>query len=480
MSESQARHVLIIGGGFAGVACAKQLAGAEGVRATLFDKNGFHQFQPLLYQVATAELTPGDIAFDLDEMFADADNIEVRTEEVATCDPRRHTVTLASGEVIEGDIMVIAAGAQPNFFHTPGADEFAFPLYSLSDAERVRSRILQIFEDVEANPRLIDAGALNFVVVGAGATGVEIAGALAELVHDVMPLRYSKTDVSAARVIIVDLGNAPLGAFSKDAHRYATRQLDRRGVTLTLGSSCTEVARDHVTLSNGDVIKTHLTVWGGGEMAAPVVASSGLPFGHGGRVNVGLDFAVKGFPDVYAVGDAANIPAAGGGVLPQLGSVAQQAGQRLGWNIAAEANGEEPEPFRYHDKGIMAMIGRRAAVAEIGEHRHELHGRVAFAAWLGVHAMLLSNISAEVKAFMSWAEDFYVRPHHRSAELLDPASINTPRIRWAEAKGDSARPGRGGGPANAGSSPGAKADNLKSREREPNPTPSHEIRQTHS
>jgi NADH dehydrogenase len=428
--NSSETHAVIVGGGFAGVACAKQLQDHPGVRATLIDKNGFHQFQPLLYQVATAELTPADIAFDLDEMFQATETVTVRVAEVTAIDPVQHSVTTGAGDVIDGDILVLAAGAQPNFFHTPGADEFAFPLYSLSDAERVRSRILQIFEDVAEHPHLIDSGALNFVVVGAGPTGVEIAGALAELVHDVMPHRYHDMDLSPAQVILVDLASDPLSVFSEAAHEYATRQLSRRGVKLQLNSSCKEVARDHVVLSDGTVVKTHLTVWGGGEMAAPVIAESGLPTGHGGRVDVERDLTVTGFPAVYAVGDAANIPDDDGSILPQLGSVAQQAGGWVGRNILADRGGDKHTPFEYHDKGILAMIGRRAAVAEIGEHRHELHGRVAFAAWLGVHAMLLANMGAELKAFTAWAEDFYLRPHHRSAELLDPTNIDTPRIQW--------------------------------------------------
>jgi NADH:quinone reductase (non-electrogenic) len=428
--DNRDTNVTIVGGGFAGVSCARQLEGQKGVRATLIDKNGFHQFQPLLYQVATAELTPTDISFDLDEMFLDSENIRVRVAEITSIDAHGHSVTTAGGDVIKGDFLVIAAGAQPNFFHTPGAEEFAFPLYSLRDAERVRSRILQIFEDVAGRPELVDAGALNFVVVGAGPTGVETAGALAELIHDVMPHRYHHMDLSAAQVILVDLASDPLSVFSDTAHKYATRQLEHRGVKLVMNSSCKEVARDHVVLSDGTVIKAHLTVWGGGEMAASVVAESGLPIGHGGRIDVERDLSVSGFPGVYAVGDAANIPGDDGTILPQLGSVAQQTGVWLGRNIIAEASGLKPSPFEYHDKGIMAMIGRRAAVAEVGAHRHELHGRVAFAAWLGVHAMLLADMGAELKAFMAWAEDFYVRPHHRSAELLDPSNINTPRIRW--------------------------------------------------
>jgi NADH dehydrogenase len=430
MTDEELTDVVIVGGGFAGVACAKRLAGQPGVRATIFDKNGFHQFQPLLYQVATAELTPNDVAFDLDDIFAEHDNVQVYTLEVTATDARNHSVTLANGNTVRGDVLVLAAGAQPNFFQTPGASEFAFPLYSLADAERIRSRILQLFEDVADRPDLVAAGALNFVVVGAGATGVEVSGALAELVNDVMPHRYPDMEIEAARIIVVDLGDDPLGAFSDEAHGYARKQLKHRGVELMLGAGVSEVARDHVTLTDGTTIPTHLTVWGGGEKAASVVGTSGVDVGHGGRATVNPDLSVEAFPGVYAVGDAANIPAEDGSILPQLGSVAQQAGDWVGRNILADMADEKPEPFHYHDKGIMAMIGRRAAVAEVGEHRHELHGRVAFAAWLGVHAALLSNIGAEMRAFHLWAEDFYVRPSHRSAALLDPSTIDTPRINW--------------------------------------------------
>ncbi len=427
-------HVVVVGGGFAGVACAKKLAGADGIRVTLLDKNGFHQFQPLLYQVATAELTPSDVAFDLDEMFLDDANVATRIADATAIDPHTRSVTVKTGETIAGDVLVVAAGAQPNFFHTPGADRYAFPLYSLADAERVRSRILQIFADVASRPELIERGALNFVVVGAGPTGVEVAGALAELIHDVMPHRYQDVDLSAAQVILVDLASDPLSAFSPAAHEYVTKQLGHRRVQLAMNSSCKQVARDHVVLSDGSTIRTHLTVWGGGEKAAAIVVDCGLPVGHGGRVDVNRDLTVPGFPGVYAVGDAANIPDSDGSVLPQLGSVAQQAGEHVGRNILAATRGQEREPFDYHDKGIMAMIGRRAAVAEIGEHRHELHGRVAFAAWLGVHAVLLSNIGVELRAFTAWAEEFYMRPHHRSAELLNAANIDTPRINWGRTR----------------------------------------------
>jgi len=167
-------------------------------------------------------------------------------------------------------------------------------------------------------------------------------------------------------------------------------------------------------------------------MAAPLAAASGLSQGRGGRIDAQPDLTVEGFPAVFALGDVANIPGADGQALPQLGSVAQQAGDWAGRNILADRNGEGRRSFQYHDKGIMAMIGRKAAVAEIGEHRHELHGRLAFAAWLGVHAQLLANAGAELNAFLTWADEFYLRSHHRSAALLDPATIDTPRIHWKD------------------------------------------------
>jgi NADH dehydrogenase len=424
-------HVVIVGGGFAGVACAKGLAGKNGVRVTLLDQNGYHQFQPLLYQVATAELTPEDIAFDLKNLLREHENIEVRKGEVVSADPEARSVTLADETTIEGDVVVLAAGSQPNFFHTPGAEEFAFPLYSLDDAKRIRSRVLQLFQDASSKPELVEEGALTFVVVGAGATGVESAGALAELVHDVMPNVYEHLAIAGARVILVDLGHTVLAPFSDEAHAYAAKQLQRRGVQLKLGVSAKEISADQVTLSDGTTIKTHLTVWGGGLKAAPLSARSGLTPGRGGRLNVQPDLTVEGFPQVYALGDFANIPSGDERELPQLGSVAQQAGDWAAQNIVAGIEGKVARPFHYHDKGIMAMIGRKAAVAEVGEHRHEMHGRIAFAAWLGVHAQLLANAGAEVKAFLAWADDFYLRPHHRSAALLDPSTIDTPRIDWS-------------------------------------------------
>jgi NADH dehydrogenase len=399
------------------------------MRVDLIDRAGYHQFQPLLYQVATAELTYMDIRFDLARIFHDKDTVTVRKADVTGVDPDAMTVTLDGGEVLPADVIVLAAGARPNFFHTPGAEEHSFPLYSVDDARHVRGRIVQVFEDATHRPELIDEGALTFVVVGGGPTGVETAGALAELIYNVMPHVYKDVPLGAVQVILVDLGHSLLAAFSDEAGTYAAKQLERRGVQLQLGVRVKEVAADHVTLADGTVIKTRLVVWGGGEQAAAIATASGVSQGRGGRIDVNADLTVPGHPQIYALGDIANIPF-GDEILPQLGSVAQQAGRWAGDNIVAVSQGKTASPFHYRDKGIMAMIGRKAAVAEMGADRHEIHGRLAFAAWLGVHAELLGNIDAELKAFVAWAEEFYVRPHHRSAALLEPSRIDMPRIDW--------------------------------------------------
>jgi NADH dehydrogenase len=275
----------------------------------------------------------------------------------------------------------------------------------LDDARRLRTRVLEAFEEAEKDPSTIETGGLNFVVVGAGATGTEIAGALADLIRDVMPSRFHDEQLSKARVVIVDAGDAVLGPFSPKAHEYASKVLTERGVELKLGTKVKEITADHVVLSDGDTIDTRCVIWGGGLQAAPLAASAGLAQGRGGRIDVHEDLTVEGFPGVFVVGDIANIPSDDGRAFPQLGSVALQAGQWAAKNIVADVDGKAIEPFDYHDKGIMAMIGHNAAIAEMGEHRHELHGAVGYAAWIGVHAYLMGVSSQRRDAFISWAWD---------------------------------------------------------------------------
>ena len=418
--------VLIVGGGFAGVACAQQLAKHD-VDVVLLDRNNYHQFQPMLYQVATAQLAGYDIARPLRGIFRHNKTVEVRHTGVTSIDPGARSVTTALGSVVTGDYLVLAPGAQANFFGTPGAAEHSLPLYSVNDAERLRARILEVLDATTERPELIEKGALNFVIVGGGPTGVETAGALAEALRDVVPESY-KSLVHPAQVHLVDHGEVLLAPFSDKAHAYAAKKLQDDGVTLHLGVGVKEVFPDRVTLSDGEEIMTHTVIWGGGEKAADVITVAGLPEGHGGRIDVEPDLTVADHPQVYVVGDAANITGADGKTLPQLGSVAQQSGAWAARNILDEMAGKQREPFHYKDKGIMAMIGRNAAVAEMGAHRHEVDGPVAFAAWLGVHAMLLSGVRNKVDAFIAWGWDYFSK--NRATAMVNAPDAG--RIDWGD------------------------------------------------
>jgi NADH dehydrogenase len=265
------------------------------------------------------------------------------------------------------------------------------------------------------------------VVVGGGPTGVETTGALAELME---ALHHSGRLTTPGQITLVDRGTALLGQFSDKAHGYALGKLTKAGAEVRLGVGVTAVHPDQVEFDDGSSIATRTVVWGGGESGAAIAQGSGPGPGRGGRLDVLPDLTVPGFPGTYAVGDVANIPSSADehAVLPQLGSVAQQAGRWAGRNIVRERDGEPPKPFVYKDKGIMAMIGRNAAVAEVGRHRHQVEGPLAFAAWLGVHAMLLSGVHSKSDAFIAWAWDYFDRDHAATIE----AFTSPQRLAWAD------------------------------------------------
>jgi NADH dehydrogenase len=451
MTGEVQHHVVVVGGGFAGVACTRRLADEDNVRITLVDRNNYHQFQPLLYQVATSQLASSDIAYSLRKLFADNDNVYVKLGEVASLDPEAKTVTTADGETFTGDALVLAAGSQPNFFGTKGADAHAFPLYSLRDAQRLRSRVIGAFEDADRNPELVDRGALNFVIVGGGPTGVEISGALADMIHETMTTEYHDLAVSSAQVHIVDLAPKLLAPFSDTAHDYVAKVLQRKGVHMHLGIAVSEIGPGHVSLADGTDIKTHCVIWGGGIKGPAVAASAGLGQGRGGRIDVQPDLTVEGQSLIYAIGDAANIPSPDGTFHPQLGSVAAQTGEWAAQNLLADFAGKHRKPFHYHDKGIMAMIGRGSAVAEVGSHRHELHGVIAFSAWLGVHAMLMTGVRNRIDAFVSWSWDYFGKSH--GPQVLDRS--DAARIDWGDGEPDAPSDAgdRDGAPVAAAGSP---------------------------
>ena len=421
------KHVVIVGGGFAGLTCARTLASHSDIRITLIDKNNFQQFQPLLYQVATAVLAPSNAAFSLRTVLKRYSNVDVKLGSVVSVDLKTRSAETAEGQKYQGDYLVLAAGSQPNFFGTPGADKHAYPLYSLHDAELLRSRVIAVLESADRDPSLIAKGALNFVIIGAGPTGTEMAGMLGDMTQGGLKEVFKDLDLSKAQVFMIDQGHSVLSAFSPKSQKYAASVLEQRGVQVRLGIAAKEVAPDHVLLSDGTKILTRTVVWAGGLKASPLSGNLGVAPGRGARVDVQPDFSVNNFPGVYALGDFANILGKDGKPLPQLASVAEQSGKWCAKNIAAVITGEPAEPFRYLDKGIMAMIGRNAAVAEVGEHRHELQGPVAFAAWLGVHAALLTTLRAKIETFVEWGWAYFGGSH--ADPVLD--RISQANIDWS-------------------------------------------------
>jgi NADH:ubiquinone reductase (H+-translocating) len=411
------KHVVIVGGGFAGFHCARKLASQPDVKITLIDRNNYQQFQPLMYQVAAGFLAPSNVAFSLRNMLVPHPSVDVKMDEVVSADLNACSVTTRHGVVHRGDYLVLAAGSQANFFGTPGADKHSFPLYSLHDAELLRSRILAVMEAADRDPSLIEKGALSFVLVGAGPTGTEMAGTLGDMMHHALKQEYSKLPVEKTAIHLVDKGNVVLSAFSKKAHAYAASMLEQRGVTIHLGRAVKEVGEGHVLLDDGTRVETRTVIWAGGLKASSLSEGVGVPPSHGGRIDVQPDLTVPGFPNVYALGDFANIMGNDGRPLPQLASVAEQTGKWCARNILAEVSGEQRKPFKYFDKGIMAMIGRSAAVAEVGPRHHELEGPIAFAAWLGVHAALLTTTRAKIEAFIEWAWDYFSEV--RGDQVLD-------------------------------------------------------------
>jgi NADH:ubiquinone reductase (H+-translocating) len=273
------KHVVIIGGGFAGLNCARQLASHSDVRITLIDKNNFQQFQPLLYQVATAMLAPSNAAFSLRNILQRHSNVDVKMGEVVSIDLETRTAETAEGQRYQGDYLVLAAGSQANFFGTPGADKHTYPLYSLHDAESLRSRILAVLESADRDPSLIAKGALNFVIVGAGPTGAEMAGTLGDMTHRMLKDVYKDLDLSKAQIFLVDLGHSVLSTFSQKSQVYAARMLEQRGVQVRLGTAAKEVTSGHVLLSDGTRIPTCTVIWAGGLKASSL--SSNLAYRPG-------------------------------------------------------------------------------------------------------------------------------------------------------------------------------------------------------
>jgi NADH dehydrogenase len=396
-------HVVILGAGFAGVGAMQKLKDAP-VRVTLIDRNDYHSFLPLLYQVATSELGAGEVAFPARELLHDRDGFAFQQAEVTGIDLDGTQVEVAGAEPISYDYLIVGLGAVVNFFGTKGAAEHAFPLYTLNDAEKLNTHILGRLKAADKDPALVDTGALRFCVVGGGATGVEISGALAEMLRAELKADFPNLPIDRAEVHLYEMGPHLLSPFQTKLQEYAKRALEERGVTVHLGEGVVEIEPQRVLLKSGDVVKAHTLVWGAGLTSAPIAHTMGLELTKG-RIAVGPGLNLSDHPEVYVVGDIAMITDAKvKQPLPQLGSVALQAGTHAAESITRTVQGKDPKPFEYTDKGTMAMIGRGAAIMQLHNGR-TMTGHAAWMAWLGVHIMLLSGGQQKARTLIDWGRN---------------------------------------------------------------------------
>ena len=395
-------RVLILGGGFAGLGAARKLAKAD-AEVILVDSHDYHTFQPMLYQVATALIETSEVAHPLRDLFHDQPNAAVHQAAATAIDLERRRVEFDQMAAIDYDCLVLGIGARVSFFGVEGAAEHGLPMYTLSDALQLKQHVLRRWEAADRDPSLVEDGALHVVVVGGGPTGVESIGALAELYHSDFAKDYPTLPAAEARLTLVEAAPTLFTMFEPELQEYARETLEGWGVEVLLSEVVSSVTPTRVTLKSGRELKSHTLVWGAGLQAHPLAESLGVELEHGNRIPVGPDLSLGSHPEVFVVGDVAWITdTKTGDVLPQLGSVALQSGERTGENIARRLTGEQTEPFSYHDKGTMATIGRGAAVIQLPRGR-TLKGRTASLAWGAVHLALLSTGEDRTKAMLNWA-----------------------------------------------------------------------------
>jgi NADH:ubiquinone reductase (H+-translocating) len=417
-------RVVVLGGGFAGIGAARKLKDTD-VDVVVVDKHDYHTFQPLLYQVATDLLPPSTVGHALRDLFHEQPNARVRKATATSVDLDKREIQFEEMEPLSYDYLVFGLGAEVNFFGVEGAAEHAFPLYTLPDAVRLKEHILERWEAADKDGSLIEDGALNVVVVGGGPTGVESAGAIAELYRANFSKDYPDIPQEQARIILVEAAPEIFGMFKTNLRRYAEKALAQRNVEVLTGEIVASISPTRVTLKSGTALPAHTLVWGAGLQANALAPKLGLELERANRIPVAPDLRVAGHPEVFAVGDVALITAATKRIastrrrrktetLPQLGGVALQSGEHAGENITRLVEGKETEPFEYLDKGTMATIGRGAAVVQFARGP-TMTGKTAAMAWGSVHLALLSTGEDRAKAMIDWT--WAGLTHERAARI---------------------------------------------------------------
>jgi NADH dehydrogenase len=405
-------HVIIVGGGFGGLEAAKKLA-CEEVRVTLVDRTNYHLFQPLLYQVATAALSPADIASPLRAILSECKNMEVIMAEVAGLDTQRRKVQLSDGE-LDYDYLILATGARHSYFGHPEWEKLAPGLKSLEDAIEIRRRILVAYEYAEKiSDEAARKAAMTFAVIGGGPTGVEMAGAIAEIARYTLAKDFRHINPSDTRVILIEGEPRVLAAFPDDLRDSATRQLRELGVEIYAGVHATNLSESGLQVGD-EFIPCRVKVWAAGNNASFLGRSLGAPVDRSGRVMVNNDLTIPGHPEVQVVGDLANFPHQTGQPLPGVSPVAMQQGRHAARNIIGMIEGRRPQRFWYFDKGSMATIGRNKAVADL--RLVHVSGLPAWMAWLFVHVIFLVGFRNRLAVLFQWGWAYFT--FNKGARLI--------------------------------------------------------------
>ncbi len=408
--EQEMPRVVVVGAGFGGLSATRALAG-RAIDVTVVDQHNFHTFEPLLYQVATAGLEPADVAYPVRAIFGREPNISFRCGRVDGIDLDGRAVVLADGDRLAYDHLILATGATAGYFGVAGAHEHARPLYTLRDARLLRNHLLTVLEEADARPERFDGGP-TFVVVGGGPTGVETAGALMELISVSIRRDRLRIDPARTRVVLLDTADSLLTTFKPRAGEYAQATLRARGVDVRLGQKVAAVTESGVQLAGGATIPAHAVVWAAGIGVDGTLAAT-LPGerSRGGRVAVEDDLSLAGHPEVYVVGDAAAAPLGHEheGVTPQLAQGAIQGGRHAGEQVLRRVAGLPTLPFAYRDKGIMATIGRRAAVAQL-KVGPVVRGTLGWLSWLGLHLVYLIGFRNRLVVLLNWTWRYFDWP----------------------------------------------------------------------
>jgi NADH dehydrogenase len=413
------KRVVIVGTGFGGLSVANTLGKHKDLEILLIDRNNFHTFTPLLYQVATSALDPSEIAYPVRGIYRKRGNVRFLLGEVKAIDSHAKTITVKAQDeyhVQTYDYLVIAAGSVTNYFGSADLAQFAFGLKDLADSVTLRNHILKLFEKAEWTKYSALREALTtLVVVGGGPTGLETAGALYELYNHVLAKEYNRNNGVKARVVLVEALDYLLAPYSERLQRAALRQLEGLGVEVILGQRVTDVEAGKVTLSDGEVIYTHTLVWAAGVKGSPIAEALGVELGRGGRIPVEPTMQVKGLEQTYAIGDIAYLEDADGNPYAQVIQVAKQQGKLTAQNILRHMKGQSPAEFAYNDLGIMATIGRRRAVAW-PFYKVQLTGYFAWLTWLGLHLVWLMGFRNRINVFVNWVWNYFT--YDRSVRII--------------------------------------------------------------